>query len=267
MPADRLPPLERGLAILKLAAASAEGFTWKQAHALLGEVSTATVTKVLKVLAAGEYLVHENGKYKAGSEINKLIPCRTVRDLLLNQGPVLAKEFSGYIQESCVIAVFDGINFTFTGVQILEGSMGYSPPGMVINKEMGHIMTQLLHVAEDPKTLKFKLEAGGISFGPRGKTPEWEEYDRVLAGGRKNGIFLEYGWRRPHAYRMAIPVFTEDYNLAGVFMCGYSNKTVLLENVNKNFAYYLKVMGKISDYEKIFGAGLKNMGNGKYGYG
>ena len=56
---------------------------------------------------------------------------------------------------------------------------------------------------------------------------------------------------------MAIPVFNDELSMAGAFMCGYSNKEMLLENVEKNVAYYLKVMSKIANYEKKFKAGIK----------
>ncbi|MCK4983510.1 MAG: hypothetical protein KAS17_11335 [Victivallaceae bacterium] len=253
----KLPPLERGLQILELAASRPDGFNWKQACACLGSVSTATVAKVLKVLTERGYLIQVDAKYKSGSAINRLVPGVNARDLLLNHGPLLAKEFSDYINESCVVAVFDEDKFRFTGVQIIEGSMGYSPPGMVIYREMGHAMTQILHATEAPENVKCKLEAGKISFGYRGTVPGWEEYSSVLSAGRNNGIFLEYGWRRPHAHRMVIPVFTKELSLAGAFMCGYSNKDILLENVEENFACYLKVMSKISNYEDIFNAGIK----------
>ncbi len=255
----KLPPLERGLQILELAASHPEGFNWKQACACLGSVSTATVAKVLKVLTERGYLVQEDAKYKSGLAINSIVPSVNARDLLLNQGPLLAKEFSDYIHESCVVAVFNEDKFKFTGVQIIEGSMGYSPPGMIIYREMGHVLNQIMDSAEDPEDVKSRLESGKMSFGYRGNAPEWKEYSSVLSAGRKNGIFLEYGWRRPHAYRMAIPVFTEELSLAGAFMCGYSNKDILLDNMEENLAFYFKIMSKISNYENTFNAGIKKI--------
>lgn len=258
----KLPPLERGLKILELAASRPEGLDWKQACTCLGSASTATVAKVLKVLAERGYLVKIDKKYKSGPAVNSLVPGITSKEFLENHGPLLAKEFSGYINESCVVAVFDEDKFRFTGVQIIEGSMGYSPPGMIIYPEMGHIMTQIMHAVEEPQTIKYKLESGEISFGSKGTAPEWEEYNSILSAGRKRGIFLEYGWRRPQAYRMAMPIFSEDLSLAGAFMCGYPDKDLLLANIDKNFIYYLQVMSKIPDYKKIFKAGIEKLGDG-----
>ncbi len=253
----KLPPLERGLQILELAASHPEGFDWKQACACLGSVSTATVAKVLKVLTERGYLIQSNGRYKSGPAINSLVPGFNAKDLLVNHGPLLAKEFSDCINESCVVAVFDKDKFRFTGVQIIEGSMGYSPPGTLVSPEMGHVMSQIIHSRQNSKNIKSQLESGGILFGTRGTVPEWDEYSSVLLAGRHNGIFLEYGWRRPHAYRMAIPVFDEPLTLVGAFMCGYPNKDILLKNVDNNFACYLKVMSKISDYEDNFYSGVE----------
>ncbi len=255
----KLPSLERGLQILELAASSQEGFTWKQACSCLGSVSTATVARVLKVLAEREYIIQLNGKYKSGPAANRIIPTVSVNSLLITHGPLLAKEFSEDIHESCVVAVFDKDKFRFTGVQIIEGSMGYSPPEMIINQEWGHVMTQILHTMEPYNNVKSRLESGKISFGYRGTVPEWKEYRSVLSEGRKTGIFLEYGWRRPQAYRMAVPVFTEELSLAGAFMCGYSNKKLLQSKVKENLACYLKVMSKIPGYEKIFNAAIQRM--------
>jgi hypothetical protein len=181
------------------------------------------------------------------------------RKLLLNYGQYLAKEFSGYTNESCVVAVFNKDKFLFTGVQVIAGSMRYSSPGTVVDRKMGHVLSQILHAGEISENVKEDIRSGKISFGYKRTAPEWEEYNSALISGLQSGVFLENSWCYSDIYRIAIPVFTSGLLLAGAFMCGHSNKNILAKNMAEYFISYLKVMNRIPDYEAIFDAGIKRI--------
>ena len=254
-----LPPLERGLKVLEMAASSANGFTWKQACDLLGPVSTATVARLLKVLVEQGYLMQDGNFYKTGVAIQKLYPITNVNWILKNHGKHIAEKFSSLLQESCVISAYDGQVFEFVGVKIVEGSIGYGSMGYKIYPTVGHVFTQVSHAYTHPQEIKSPFQGGDINYGFQGKRPSWKLYAKSIVTGIKTGHFIELGWRRGTVYRTGIPVFGEDGFMVGAFMCGYHIEETLYQNLDFIMENYFKALDRIDGYRSLFQNGLEKM--------
>jgi len=223
----------------------------------LNGVSSATVSRILKVLSEQNYLESTNARYKTGSRVQLLMPNFDASEPLRRYAPALAKELAEILNESVVIAVFNGKFFEFVGVEIIEGSTGYSGIGKVIPVLMGHTLTMVDHARKEPQEIYSAFNCGKIDFGPQANPPTWREYVESIIYGIKTGLFCEYAWRRTLYHRVSRPIFSADKKLIGAFLCGYSTKEQLKENLDNILSATGTFFKKIGESKKVFQEGLK----------
>lgn len=254
-----LPPLERGLRIIELAAEHKNGISWKQAHETLDGVSTATTSKILKVLVEQQYLKHEDGVYKPYLKMTAMGGAIDCIERLCRLGPRWSDETATQIGASVVIALLAESCVEFVGASVVEGSLAFSGIGITFPYTNAHILTQIHHVQCQPDNVKRQFDNGILSFEPQGNNPDWQTYVKAIQDGLTTGIFYEYSWKFAFFYRFAVPFFSGAGELVGALMTGFKTRELLEEHKQQIFDCTVTLNARLTGNENSFQQGMDKL--------
>ncbi len=217
-----LPPLERGLTILTLAAANKDGITWKAARQAVGNVSPVTISRLLSVLTDNGYLIHTGGRYLSGPNCTRLVPAKNEQELLERYAQEWAEEVRTRMGQSAVLAVRVKDAFRFAGVANIDGGLGYMEPGTVVADTRSHVITLLYLSLAEKNTTRLRARLESLIYTQGVEPPDTADLLAEVESGRQTGLYCEYAWTRPACYRGAVPLFSRSNELIGVFFCGHT---------------------------------------------